>query len=211
MKIANEQKKQFIALCCLVVFVFAYGIIKLAGSGSQAQTRQTEAVTKPAEKSTEQAAPAEVEKPAAVVAAVDSTAGLTARDPFIPQVNTEASAQSPTRPRPLPTFPTLTGVGGVKPGISPLLLPDMQRTITVTSGGSAGQQSEQEDPSQVYKLTGVIQGSVNVAILRGPDNARYIVREGQVIDGKYQVTRVTRFGVSLSYNKRSYLLSLGGK
>lgn len=211
MKIANEQKKQFIALCCLVVFVFAYGITKLVGSGSHAQTRQTEAVTKTVEKSTDQAAPAEVEQPAAVVVAVDPTAGQTARDPFIPQVNTEPSAQSPTRPRPMPTFTPLPGAGGMNTRISPLLLPDMQRTITVSSGGSGGQQSQQEDPSLTYKLTGVIQGSVNVAILRGPDNARYIVREGQIIDGKYRVTRVTRFGVSLSYNKQNYLLSLGGK
>jgi len=83
------------------------------------------------------------------------------------------------------------------------------RQITVTANGKPAPEPD-PDPSQMYKLTGIIQGAVNVAILRGADNARYIVREGQMIDGRYRVDLVTRYGIRLSFNHKSYLLSLGG-
>ena len=53
-------------------------------------------------------------------------------------------------------------------------------------------------------------GSINVAIIRGEGNVRYIVREGQFIDGKYKVESISRRKVSISYNDKKFVLRLGG-
>ncbi len=207
MKIAEDQKKQFIVLCCLVVFVLGYAVFKIIGSGSHAQTRQTQTTAKTSAATTD-ANKVDVGEPVDNVALAPAAAGETeARDPFIPQIGESAPANTrPTRMSlPPPVFPS-----GKLSSLSPLMPPmPFNREITVTTQNPPAREPD-PDPSQTLRLTGVIQGAVNVAILRGPDNARYIVREGQVIDGKYRVDLVTRFGVRLSFNNRSYLLSLGG-
>lgn len=208
MKIATDQKKQFIALCCLVVLVLAYAGVKIVGSGSNAQTRQTPAAVKTPDKSTESNSQADVRTPEkAAVVAPGATGDTTARDPFIPQVSDNVSAAG-TEPMntslPPPIFPP-----GKLSGLGPMAPMPFGRDISVTTNNPPAKEPE-PDPSQTLKLTGIIQGAVNVAILRGTNNVRYIVREGQIIDGKYRVDLVTRYGVRLSFNNKSYLLPLGG-
>lgn len=210
MKIAEGQKTQFIVLCCLILLVVGYAVLKAVGVGSQAQTRQTPAVTKPHAKSAESpeasSGQADVQTPAkSVVVASGATGDANARDPFVPQVGDNPASARPIKTLPPPIFPP-----GKLSGLGPLMPPmGFDRDITVNTHNTPAREPE-PDPSQMLTLTGVIQGSVNVAILRGANNARYIVREGQVIDGKYRVDLVTRYGVRLSFNGKSYLLSLGG-
>jgi len=206
MKIAEGQKTQLIVLCCLILLVVGYAVLKTVGVGSQAQTRKTPAVTKPHAKSAESNSQADVETPAKTeVVASGATGDANARDPFVPQVGDKAASIRPIKTLPPPIFPPgrLTGLGPLMPPMG------INRDITVNTNNPPAREPE-PDPSQMLTLTGVIQGSVNVAILRGANNARYIVREGQVIDGKYRVDLVTRYGVRLSFNGKSYLLSLGG-
>ncbi len=66
------------------------------------------------------------------------------------------------------------------------------------------------DPGQALKLTGVVRGTVNVAIVRGPENVRYIVKEGQKIGGKYRVESVSRSGIWVRFESKKYFLRLGG-
>jgi hypothetical protein len=211
MKIAEEQKKQFIVLCCLVVFVFAYAVVKLVGSSSNAQTRQTKAVTKQIDKSTVTDNRVDTPETATEVVASDAAVDQSARDPFIPQVVPDDNNSSTTAGRIKTTFPPMLPTGQLS-GLGPLVPPmGFGQKITVgTANPGTGQVEQEQDPAKLLKLTGIVQGSTNVAILRGPNNARYIVREGQVIDGKYRVDMISRYGVRLSFNKRIYLLSLGG-
>lgn len=207
MKIAEEQKKQFIILCCLVVFILAFAVIKIVGSGSHAQTRQTQSAVKKTVAGTEKDVDANAGSPeAAVVVATEPVADAAVRDPFVPQIDLNVPVGMSVQTKlPPPVFPAgkLSGLGPIVPPMS------FTRDITVTTNDPSAKEPD-PDPSQTLRLTGIIQGAVNVAILRGADNARYIVREGQSIDGKYRVDLVTRFGVRLSHNGNSYLLSLGG-
>jgi hypothetical protein len=68
---------------------------------------------------------------------------------------------------------------------------------------------EVEDPSKELKLTGVIEGDANLAVIRAGD-ARHIVREGQSINGKYVVKSISRTGVRLARNGKTYFLGLTG-
>lgn len=203
MKIAEDQKKQLIVLCCLILFVLAYAGLKIVGSGSHAQTRQSPTAAKAQDKSTEPVAQVDDQAPVKTAVVAESITGDSAgRDPFVPQVGDAASsAVKPMKMLPPPIFPA-----GKLSGLGPM---PISRDIRVTTNNPPAREPE-PDPSQTLKLTGIIQGSVNVAILRGANNVRYIVREGQLIDGKYRVDLVTRFGVRVSFNNTSYLLSLGG-
>ena len=78
--------------------------------------------------------------------------------------------------------------------------------------GPSGTTGLEENPAAQLKLTGVIQGSVNMAIIRGEGKTRYIVREGQIIDGRYTVESITKFGVWLKnlFDHSIFFLKLGG-
>lgn len=203
MKIAEEQKKQFIVLCCLIVFVLAFAVVKIVGSGSQAQPRQTQAAAKKTDAVAEPSGVAE-SPPQEQLALAESgvEADAASRDPFIPQVNMDAPVVVPVKIPKGTRPPIIKGLDDLEPFT-------FTREIKVTTNNPPAKEPE-SDPSQSLRLTGIIQGAINVAILRGTDGARFIVREGQVIDGKYRVDLVTRFGVRLSHNGKSYLLSLGG-
>ena len=59
-------------------------------------------------------------------------------------------------------------------------------------------------------ITGVIRGAQNVAIIRSGDKGHYIVKQGQLIDGRYRVLSVTNDGAVLAYKDRRIHLKLGG-
>ncbi|MBP6962930.1 MAG: hypothetical protein KBC96_00840 [Armatimonadetes bacterium] len=206
MKIAEEQKKQLIVLGCLIVFVLGYAVIRIVGSGTHAQTRQTEPAAKTSDARTDAAKPPAAVVTEPVTVAADLGGGVSAaRDPFIPQIGESAVAAPKMQSLNLSKMNagTLPGLNGLKPL-------DLSRQITVTRNGESSPLEQEPDPRQMFSLTGVIQGSINVAIIRGPDNARYIVREGQVIDGRYRVVHVARNVVSMSYKNKPFLLPLGG-
>lgn len=70
--------------------------------------------------------------------------------------------------------------------------------------------SIQPEPEPQFSLTGVIEGNQNVAIIRGGDNSRYVVKEGQLIEGRYRVREITQDGATLVNGNRTIYLKLGG-
>lgn len=66
-----------------------------------------------------------------------------------------------------------------------------------------------QDPD--FVLTGVIRGYYgNVAIIRVGDSERHVVKQGQFINGRYQVLTVTSDGAVLACGSRLIHLKLGG-
>ncbi|MDH5201367.1 MAG: hypothetical protein OEW93_10795 [Candidatus Bathyarchaeota archaeon] len=63
-------------------------------------------------------------------------------------------------------------------------------------------------PPSVLWLSGVIQGDPKVALLRRGSN-RYLVREGDKIENRYRVTRISSDSVTLRRGTRTQTLRLG--
>ncbi|OFX15299.1 MAG: hypothetical protein A2Z18_11440 [Armatimonadetes bacterium RBG_16_58_9] len=66
------------------------------------------------------------------------------------------------------------------------------------------------DTTPDFMLTGVVCGNRNVAIIRTAAGGRYVVRQGQLIDGRYKVLYVADDGAVLAYEGRRIHLKLGG-
>ncbi|MDI6828225.1 MAG: hypothetical protein QME62_07070 [Armatimonadota bacterium] len=213
MKIEEGQKKQLVILCCLIALVIGFGVYRVIGVGTQAAPPKVVQTTEVKEQA------AEPEPKEAKVADAENSYVLAqfqageARDPFAPQALPKSKQQDleeSKKPQISANLPPL--LGGSKPPIQvmpPLLIND--NACGGMANAQTNEKSEQaEDPSQELKLTGVIEGSINVAIIRGPNNARYIVREGQIIEGKFNVVSISRAGVKIAYNGKTFFLRLGG-
>lgn len=208
MKIVEGQKKQFIVLCCLILLVVAFGVYKVVGVGTHAEPRQEQpAVTEePAKSSVQDRAQGDGRTDGGAVAAPTIVAVQAARDPFVPQVG-PAEGQSASASSTARSMPPLIANADL-PFSGPLIPPmPFGGGIEVTGAASTERQT---DPAHELRLTGVIRGAVNVAIIRGPDNTRYIVKEGQTIDGKYLVESIWRYGIRLRFENKKYVLPLGG-
>jgi len=66
------------------------------------------------------------------------------------------------------------------------------------------------DEGPTFVLTGLIRGETNVAIIRMGNSERHIVKQGQIIDGRYKVISVSDDGAVLAYKNRLIHLKLGG-
>lgn len=97
--------------------------------------------------------------------------------------------------RKVPGFASIFGTGNQQPKVT--LLP-VEPPI------------KPEDLDPEFVLTGVVRGDENVAIIRVGQDGRYVVKEGQLIDGRYRVKSVTDDGAVLVYKNRSIHLKLGG-
>lgn len=201
----KNQKTQMVILCCLIALVLGLGVFKVMGGNkpNAGPQKQQAAVV-------EQSTQAEPDKPSDVEEDADSSVAAEVsvvpeskpRDPFIPQVvvqqnrsrNTVGSKPAPLVSR-MPQLPL------------PLITPLSPQPIDFQPSAQAS--SDPDDPAGVLRLTGVIEGSCSVAIIRGESGARYIVREGQSVDGKYIVKSISRTGVRLKYGSKTYILSLG--
>ena len=196
MKSGQNQKVQLIILCCLIAVVAAVGVYRVIGTGGKAgprEARQSQ-VRKDASASSE-------EVQADTGPSIPVCGELKARDPFVPQVGPKgAGSGTPCEESsPLPSF----AGSGTMPAILPMPSLTTEPIRVNNLSPSGGEQAPE------LRLTGVIEGDMDVAIIRGGENTRYIVREGQIIDGKYTVESISRAGVRLRYNNKSLVLRLG--
>jgi len=192
----NKQKIQIAVLAVLVLLCIGYAGIKMMG-GKSSPPPQTKA-----EQPSQQAKPVEtLPAPGNAVmsnAVAEAPAQVNPRDPFMPMMETMvATAPSSTTRRfsnhtVPPIIPLGAGVGQ-----------------SGNENGSTPNQVAVSDTFPQYQLTGVITGQTNIAIIRLGES-RYIVKEGQKIDGQYEVTSVSQEGVLLSKGGRSVFLKLGG-
>lgn len=128
------------------------------------------------------------------------------RDPFAPAMNISTGESAPPPSR----------VALAPAEMLPPLLADIF-PLPPLGAGAGGQsyeareaiQQPAEQPFPTFVLTGVITGRTNVAILRLGES-RYIVKEGQLIDGTYKVVTVSQDGVLLAHDDHSVFLKLGG-
>jgi len=67
---------------------------------------------------------------------------------------------------------------------------------------------EDKDPS--FVLTGIVRGAQNVAIIRVGESGRYVVKPGQLVEGRYLVLSVTDDSATLTYKGRRIEIRLGG-
>lgn len=195
MRIDESQRTQFIVLCCLVAIVLAYGAYSLIGKKGPGAKKPSESTE--AQAGASQAAGATGDAFGVWVAALSDK---DARDPFAVQLVAPSQSQTPpsrtegptpVRPDIPPVYPIIVGPNGIGPPVGP----------------------PEPAPAEQLRLTGVVEGDVNIAIIRGEGDARHIVREGQTIDGKYAVESISRLGVRLrSYEDNQIIvLRLGGE
>jgi hypothetical protein len=198
MKANRNKQVQIVILCALAAVVLGLGAVRIVGGGMQTQPDPT--ATKVPD---EQPARSEVTAPVpdALVSDKPASNKLASRDPFAPQMDL-----APEAPRP-PNAGGATAAVNVSARVPPFPF------ISPFSDGPANvlPVAQQEDPASALRLTGVIEGKMNVAIIRGPDNKRYIVREGQTIDGLYVVQKISRSGVTIKYNGKALFLTLGSR
>jgi hypothetical protein len=203
MKLEKEQRTQFIVLCVLVAVVIGFGGYRLIGTGTSANSPA--ASPKPAaaaEKSGQPTAGSAEQPSAAQDMAKAMGFVLPVQDPFEPK----DVPSTEVRPKPVVTtsVPRLPLIARE----SRMPLPVMPAFESQPIGMTPAPVIEQVDPSRDYRLTGVIEGDSNIAIIRGPQDSRHIIREGQSLDGRFVVRSITRAGVRLSYNGRNYFLML---
>ena len=196
MKIDESQKIQYIVLCCLIAAFLVVGVVKMVGKSTQARS--------PAQKKVQAASETSAKIPEKIVS-VEQTDPLNTSD---------ISAQAPRDPFEPQVVPQSVSVQNVQPQITkaqniPFRIDSLPGQAT---DGSPLPGLAESNPSGQLRLTGIIEGAVNVAIIRGGENTRYIVREGQTIDGMYRVISISRVGVRLKSNdnQRTIVLQLGG-
>jgi hypothetical protein len=198
MKLDKKQIPQLIVLGVLVIVCIGYVSFSVF-SPKQAAPRP------PAEKAASTAA-SEAETSASQESAVlppgefpEMMGATVRRDPFTPQIAATAEQLAAT-PKPARHGAGLKNLSGGVPPINPFKGP---------SGAMPGMLPVPEKEPE-FVLTGIIRGAENVAIIRVGDTGRHIVREGQLIDGRYRVMRVTDDGAVLVYKNRRIDVRLGG-
>ncbi len=212
MKVEKKQLPQLVVLGVLVILCIGFVSFQIAGSKksprSAAAPSKTEAV-KVVEKQ-------ETEEPQQLAVIPDVFPNLQStpvrRDPFVSaklpgSVREEAKAvrQQTVRTN-TNQIRTAFNTAGKVPPFNPF------RNISQDAGPSLQPVPQvREDPEPQFTLTGVIRGSdENVAIIRTGDNGRYVVKQGQYIEGRYKVLYITTDSAVLAYKNRRIHVKLGG-
>ena len=216
MKLDKKQIPQLVILGLLTLLCIGYVSFTLTRGSKPAQQVQA---AQPSAKNNESAT-AGCEQDTNIEVAKSSSTGLEPlmrRDPFIPQRLPGAEMNDPTsvpapqksgsvRPsvqvvrNPLASVPPINPFRGVSPVATPLPV------ATATEPAKPVQQ--EQDPQ--FVLTGVIRGEQNVAIVRSGESGRHIVREGQLIDGRYRVISISDDSAVLVHENHRIYLKLGG-
>lgn len=201
----NKRLHQFIIVGVLLAFCIGYVTMKMtARKPEAAKPAPVAQAAKPADigqgpsQTSDKPSDSKPADTAVAVAAVDNIA-VNRRDPFAPTMDTSIKIASalPQRSGSLPPF-----------------MPDIGPLPPIGAGGQTGTGQQQaqkpvEEPFPPFVLTGVITGQTNVAIVRLGEG-RYIVKEGQKINGIYEVVTVSQDGVLITRDGRSVFLKLGG-
>ena len=205
----NKQMPQIIILGVLVALCLGFIVFRLMGTKTQAAAPPpaTPAASPAAGPSTvpvkmmDKKAVPNLPKGSLVAerTGVAVSVSVSKRDPFAPAFVPVVGRDEPVRiamapTRPLPPFnpPMPMDFGsGVRFG----------EVIPVKSA----------DVFPEFRLTGIISGSTNIAIIRAGESERHIVREGQYINGRYRVVAINQTSVIIACGNDRKELRLGGK
>ena len=197
MKIDKKQLPQFIILGVLVVTCVGYLSFSVLRPKDSAPPPKEQTAVSGAQPAVEEQASQEL----ALAGAFPNLAGAaTKRDPFTPQI-----AESSERRATPATNPNTSGrVANSAGRLSPL------NPFAGATGGSVPPILPVEEKDPEFVITGVIRGAENVAIIRVGQDGRHVVKQGQLIDGRYKVVKVSDDGAVLAYKNRRIYLKLGG-
>lgn len=221
-KLDKKQIPQVVILAVLALGLFAYfaKALFLPGSvsakGAAAAPAATAAGVKPA---------LGAALPGATAEAVPPTPAALMRDPFAPVVSaTNSAAPLPAAPtlRAVPaampvriaSLPTLPTASLTVPAAPPLPFPAAGAPAASGRPGAFGGRPAASLPplpaAPLWTVTGVLQsGSEHIAILRSGETRRF-VKQGDFVDDRFQVAKVTRSFVVLRAGRSAFTLPLGG-
>ena len=137
----------------------------------------------------------------------NTTVEVSRRDPFTPQALPVTGkkpgeyVQVAMRKSPVNVFKSQSGR---VPPINPLAMFGQGGTPAPITAQPA------EEPIPQFVLTGVVRGENNVAIIRVGQSERYVVKQGQVINGCCKVVYVYDDAVLLDYKNHRMYVKLGG-
>lgn len=198
MKVDKKQLPQLIILGVLVVICVGYlsfSVLSPKNAGHKPA---------PAKATAPNAAAAAEEQGGETLVPVgifpDLTAAAARRDPFTPQIGDSSKTPVKIATTNLPK----TRVSSLTNELSPV------NPFKNSAGGTGSQLLPVEEKDPEFVITGVIRGAENVAIIRVGEGGRHVVKQGQLIDGRYKVLRVSDDGAVLAYKNRRIHLKLGG-
>jgi hypothetical protein len=203
MKLDKKQVPQMVVLGLLVLACIGYASFT---------------IFKPPAVELKPPAPKQEEKSSAAVAVVRMTAQPIRPTAAFPDLSTPIAKRDPFTVQSLPESDKADTAkqATVKPPqaappirIATSKLPPLIPPIGAFSGNLSVLPAAQNQDLD-FVLTGVIRGRQNVAIIRVGDSERHVVKQGQFINGRYQVLVVTSDGVVLACGSRRIHLKLGG-
>ncbi|MEN6356777.1 MAG: hypothetical protein ABFD83_06800 [Armatimonadota bacterium] len=213
MKLDKQQVPQLIVLGVLVLICIGYVSFKVMSPGTKPPPAPVSKVNHDADKNsaTGESADAQV---SALPEGTFPNLMVTPprRDPFAPIASlniekvTAAKPVETTRPS-TPRVRTVSYPAVRVPKIEANPFNPFRQSNTKPIHSEQIQVQEQEPE---FALTGVIRGDRNVAIIRSGESGRYIVKQGQLIDGRYKVESVSDDCATLVYKGRRIHVKLGG-
>ena len=196
-----------VAACAGLVVAKMTGKPRSAQSSPAAQAGQASA---PQPVGPQVKAPAAITPEAAAVVAMETDSKTASRrDPFAPAMI--ASTTTAAAPR----APSYANARVSVRDTLPPLVPSLRFGAGAARDETLAQDDQgfprpAADSFPRFVLTGVVTGQTNVAIIRDGEG-RYVVKEGELIEGQYRVVTVSQEGVLLSGDDRSVFLKLGGE
>jgi hypothetical protein len=218
MKPDKKQVPQLIALGLLVVAFIGFLSFKVIAPRTEKKL-ETTSVVKKAESVKQDDKTGDETQATATVALESQILGVfpdlaavpARRDPFAPQ-KLGGSADAFDKSKPVNTSPKPIRAPRGLERVPSLSIPPMNPYgIGNDNTGKLPRVSvapAELDPQ--FTLTGIVRGDGNVVIIRTSDNGRYVLKQGQLIDGRYKVLYVTPDGVVLAYKNRRIHVKLGG-
>lgn len=198
------DKKRFIPLVfVLAALVIGMGVFKFVSGAEPTPTGNAPSPTPPP--TTTATTPDPEVQPVAL-------AELPPRDPFkqdgaaidpTPMPNDDPPARPPSAIRRDPSYPPMRSLP-----MDPTTLPIIGDGPP--AGVTAPTPQPVEDPPPAFVLTGVVEGSQPVALIRDGGGGQRLARVNELLDGQFRVKTVSRKGVVISDGKRSFTLRLGG-
>jgi hypothetical protein len=199
MKLRNLGLPKLTALAAAMLMIGLGFFLGRAGAPRQAEVAaDLPPPTPPRQMASEPEPPAQAPEPEPQVAA----------DPPNSQPE-EQTAEPAPKPQPPPAPPRPARAAAPKPQPRPAA-PRPVATDELPPFQPAYQQEEASlgPPPGVLWLSGVIQGDPEVALLRRGDN-RYLVREGDLVEGRYRVLEISSNTITLRRGGRRQSLRVG--
>ncbi|MGQ9455209.1 MAG: hypothetical protein ACUVRS_09850 [Armatimonadota bacterium] len=212
MKLETKRALGLAVLGVMVVACVAYVSFSVMGPKRAVPAKMQTSSSKKSD-TTDRASAGEPASVELNTAETTQDSALKRRDPFVPVPLTGAQSENADArqtsqsglPRNNYTLAKNIALPPATPRVQPTQLPYMFDRPRVQV------QPQESSPEDEITVTGVVRGENNIAIVRLGENGRYIVREGQVIDGRYRVASVNSGRVVFIYKNRTISIKVGGK